>query len=422
MIRSSKHTLKFTNSGKLKLVKEFIDAYGKAIEFYTNYLWTTKIVIGEYVLDVANGLYDCPSMLPKLNINFQTSLSGRALKSASTQACGIVRAVLSKRKKDEQKLEWKKSKGIKDQRLERILQNPPTYPVVDNVHCELNSINCAISSSNNHFEFWLTLGSLFKDRRGLKVSLPIKNYDRAKYWQDKGKFLNGISLSKHDVTFRYEIETPELKKEGDVISIDQGKVQMLTTSRKDVFPEDKHGHTLSSIIDTLSKRKSGSKGFKRKQEHRKNYVNWLVKQLLIENVKEIKLEKITNIKYGRNTSRVLKHWSNPLIRDAILKLAEEEGVLLTMVENAFNSQRCNSCGWTQKFNRKGKLFVCRKCGHSTDADENATLNILQRHELFELPFEFWRQKQNINGFYWTNYGIFASSAEIQSRISQIKTS
>ena len=44
MIRSSKHSIKFTNSGKQKVLSEFINCYKNAMEFYVNYLWNTKII------------------------------------------------------------------------------------------------------------------------------------------------------------------------------------------------------------------------------------------------------------------------------------------------------------------------------------------------------------------------------------------
>ncbi|MEB5262613.1 zinc ribbon domain-containing protein, partial [Pseudomonas aeruginosa] len=131
------------------------------------------------------------------------------------------------------------------------------------------------------------------------------------------------------------------------------------------------GHTLATILQKLSKCKSGSKGFARAAAHRKTHINWLVKQLNLLNVKELKLENVENIKFGVCVSRLLKHWSNPLIRDSLIKLCEEQGVLVTLVANEYNSQRCNKCGWVQKSNRSGKLFHCKHCQHQDDADANA---------------------------------------------------
>jgi len=198
---------------------------------------------------------------------------------------------------------------------------------------------------------------------------------------------------------------------GDVIGVDQGLSTLLTTSRDDEFPLDVHGHTLGAILAKLALCKSGSKGFARAASHRKNHINWLVKQLNLSNIKELKLENVENIKFGVCVSRLLKHWSNPLIRDSLIKLGEEQGVLVTLVDNEYNSQRCNKCGWVQKSNRKGKVFHCKHCHHEDDAYANASKNILIRHTLFELPFGFRSLRKNLKGFFWNQNGLFSKIGE-----------
>jgi transposase len=409
--RSSKHSVKFTNKGKLFNLSSFVDEYKNALVFYISYLWNTRLVCGDCVLDVSQGFYECPKFIDNCIKPEITRLTSRALSCASTQASSMVRSVLNERLKDERKLEWKKSKNMKDERLEKRLQKPPTMPSVDKVKCELNSLNTTLSEGNNTFDFWLELHSLFNDVRGLKFSIPFKNFEQAKKWQTTGEILNGISVSKEMITLRYEVPMEPLKDVGEVIGVDQGLSTLLTTSRGDVFPLDQHGHTLGEILTKLALCKYGSKGFARAASHRKNHINWLVKQLNLSNVKELKLENVENIKFGCLVSRLLTHWSNPLIRDSLLKLGEEQGVLVTLVANEYNSQRCNKCGWVQKSNRKGKVFHCKHCHHEDDADANASKNILIRHTLFELPFGFRALKKNRQGFFWNQFGLFLKTGE-----------
>lgn len=411
MIRSSKHSVKFANGGKQELLSMFVDCYKDALEFYVSYLWDSRIEHDGYLLDVAQGFYVCPKFISSEVKPKVSRLTARALKCAASQASAIVRSVLNKREKDENRLEWKKSKGMKDDRLEKKLSKAPTKPNLKNIHCDLNSILCSLTEGQNSFDFWLELHSLFSDGRGLKVFLPLKNFSRAKKWQSQGEILNGISVSKETVTLRYEVAEVPKKEIGDVIAVDQGLSTLLTTSRNDEFPLDIHGHTLSSILEKLSSCKLGSKGFDRASAHRKNHINWLVKQLNLSNVKELKLENIENIKFGVCVSRLMKHWSNPLIRDSLIKLGEELGVLVTLVGNEFNSQRCNKCGWVQKSNRKGKVFHCKHCHHEDDADANASKNILDRHMLFELPFGFRKLRMNLSGFFWNQNGLFSKTGE-----------
>jgi len=46
--------------------------------------------------------------------------------------------------------------------------------------------------------------------------------------------------------------------------------------------------------------------------------------------------------------------------------------------NMLTSQRCSACGATFEKSRNGEKFICVVCGHSEDADLNASKNILHR--------------------------------------------
>jgi transposase len=153
----------------------------------------------------------------------------------------------------------------------------------------------------------------------------------------------------------------------------------------------------------LSRRKKGSKSFRQAQSHRKNYINWSLNQLNFFNVKEIALEKLCNVRKGKKSSRYLSHWTYTLIKEKLFRLSEDKGFVLIEQDNKFRSQRCSSCGWTHKSNRKGKTFKCLHCGFVTDSDLNAASN----HEVIleGLSPQVWRQHLNrTEGFYWQVVG------------------
>jgi len=54
------------------------------------------------------------------------------------------------------------------------------------------------------------------------------------------------------------------------------------------------------------------------------------------------------------------------------------GGKLVIVNAAYTSQTCNSCGCVSADNRRGKRYVCAECGYSADADVNAAKNIRDR--------------------------------------------
>lgn len=51
--------------------------------------------------------------------------------------------------------------------------------------------------------------------------------------------------------------------------------------------------------------------------------------------------------------------------------------------SSYTSQECEKCGNIHKENRCGEVFRCRSCGYETDADFNASRNILSRFLLQE---------------------------------------
>lgn len=406
-IRSSKLSLKFCNKIKLESLQEFVLEYEASVRTFVEMLWFGRFQFGNYILDIQNQQYDCPMFCPELKL--ESELTARVLKCAKTQALGIVKSVLNKRKKDESKLEFLKTKGITNKKLELVLQTLPTKPEIKNISCEINSLLISVEKSKtSEFDYWLNLHSLYTKKRGKHLQIPLKSHRQMKKLEEKGSLLNSVLLSKSEVQLRFSIQIPEKINNKTTIAVDQGITSLITTSRNDQLPIYQSGKwTMSTIVTEMSKKKKGSKSFRKLVELRKNYINFVINRLNLDEVGEIKLEKIENIRYGRSVGRKMTHFSNPLIRDKFEKLCEETGVLLTHVDNQFNSQRCNKCGWTQKKNRQRKSFKCLNCSHSADADENASQNILIRDSLFIIPFGFRQKKYNLIGFYWTCLGLFS---------------
>ena len=413
-----------TNKTKLSDYADFVCEYRKAVSYYVNHLWNTKLSwntgSGKVMIwDLENDYLDLPAFISTTEIKFETSLSARALKCASTQACGILKAVADKRNKDLSLYNYllRLNKTI-PKSLTKSLANPITKPDLGSIDCEINSIIAACEAGGNSFDLWFTLKSIFNSdtkTRGFTIKIPLVKQRRYLKWEaTDSKILNSFLINEKEISVRFEVKTPAKKLDGKSLAIDQGKVTCLTASNKTESSRCIHGHDLNSICEKASKKKWGSKAFKRAVSHRKNHINWVVNQVSLVGINTLKLEQITNINFGKNVSRSMKFWSNTLIRDSLIKRCEEEGVLFQHVSNEYNSQRCSCCGWTQKKNRKAKLFVCcnHKCKLELDADYNASLNINIRDQLFELPFGFRSLKKNISGFFWTEYGLFDKDGQV----------
>ena len=92
--------------------------------------------------------------------------------------------------------------------------------------------------------------------------------------------------------------------------------------------------------------------------------------------------KIKNMTKGGGSH---KRGLNRVMLDASLgefrRLLEYKGVLygckILSVNPAYTSQRCSSCGHTEKANRQNQAqFSCQSCGFEINADLNASINIL----------------------------------------------
>ena len=78
----------------------------------------------------------------------------------------------------------------------------------------------------------------------------------------------------------------------------------------------------------------------------------------------------------RGLNRVMQDASLAEFRRMLVYKGLLYGCEVTFVNPAYTSQRCSACGHTETENRLSQaLFVCRSCGHRSNADLNAALNI-----------------------------------------------
>ena len=293
-------------------------------------------------------------------------------------------------------------KTKKAKKLQKIYDNVKVNkPNINTVEPELDSRFVELDIDNNtSFDGWLTLTSLGNK---LKVIIPFKKSKHFNKLLLKGKLKTGVRLSKSNLTFMFELPKKEKKDSGNILGIDIGQTTLLSCSDNQVSKKDVHGHDLTSITSKLSRKKKGSKGFKKVDTHRTNYINWSIKQLNLNNIKQIRLEDIKYLRKGKKVSRSLSHWNYKAIFDKLNSYCEDLGVQVITINPTYTSQRCSSCGWTRKSNRKGKLFKCGQCGFTLDADLNASRNIA----LPDLPVlgKAVRLKHpNKKGFFWNVLG------------------
>lgn len=403
MIRSSSHTLKFSNTIKLENLSAFIDEYRRVSKLILDDVWDNGYIDNNIEFNVSKFKYKLPKYLDYNKFKFDTFLSARALSSLVTQLRGNIDAVCKKQSKRIFIFDKKSSEGIFDQKLWTIIEsNQPTKPDVSRINPELSSKCSEFIETGNHFNGFLKLKSLGKSFG--TIILPIKYHkhsNKFKSW----KRLSSFRISKNTIDIRWERNTPDLKNDGRIVGADQGATTILTLS--DGQTTDKlniREEKLLDIMNKMSRARKGSKRFRKLQSYRKNLINECINKLDFDSIKQINLEDVINIGYKRRTSRKMSHWTNTLIRNKIKDICELNGVRFNLQSSPYRSQRCNVCGWVKDKNRKGKEFKCTSCSFYGDADLNAAKN----HEISlpDVPFSFLGSGKNKIGFFWNPDTIF----------------
>lgn len=381
---SSTLSLKYSNKNRLDGLDTVLDEYKICLQKYINILWEEKYIpklIGNDILKQVDSWF-----------------SARMLQCCSKQAVGIVNSVRKKQSKLQFRIEKLNEVGKHKQarKIQLKLNKLQTKPIVKKFQMELDNRFLTIDhSKSTSFDIWIKLTSLGNK---MKLLFPIKKSKHFNKLNSDGKITNGIRIGAEGVTFMFEMDDIAIKTGGNVLGIDIGQKTLLSCSNGYTSTTNKHGYDLMKITDILVRRKKGSNGFRKAQEHRKNYINWSVNQLNLSEYKQINLEKITNLRYKKNSSRKLSHWNYTIIFDKIKGVASKNGVRILEMNPAYTSQRCSCCGWVKKGNRNGKKFKCLSCSYENDSDLNASINLSL--ELKELNPKFILQKRNRTGFYW----------------------
>lgn len=396
MIRSSKHTLKYSNKGKREKINNFISEYRSLLGCVIDDVWENGIVD----FSISDDKLNCPSFLSNDHLKqFDSDFSARMKQCVGKQACSMMRSAVAKRKKLLWWLSVAEDNETKEYIEKTLVLELATKPKTENTIPELDSRFIDVQKGN-HFDLFVRIKQIGNKQT---FNIPIKLTKSANKWLGQGDLKAGIRLSNKEITLIYDIPDKE-KKGGRVVGADQGILTTLTLSDGQATRADKHGHTLSNIQEKLARKKKGSKAFRRAQDHRKNYINWSINQLNFSNIREVRLEKVKDIRKGKRVNKTLRHWTYPLIKSKIKALCEEVGCQFKEVDNVFRSQRCSKCGWVRKANRKGKRFLCNLCLFSGDSDYNAAVNL--ELDLVDVPYWLRVQKINLQGFYWMSGGFF----------------
>lgn len=398
-VRSSSLSIKFANPGKKAAVSEFVDEYARVVSVFVERFWE-KAKDGKLPKKPGTELCKVDSWL-----------NARALQCAAKQASGICCGAHAKNLRRlfiADKL-WEQGQKKQSKKLRDLaFKSSVGFPEIGKLELQLDDRFFAFEKSkSSKWDFWVVIKGFDSRTRGRSIQIPLKS---STHWKKFGgaTLLNSVRISKNEATFSFKYEDKEVPS-GKTIGIDIGLKSVFSTSAGTQVVGGNHGHTLDSITTKITRRKKGSKGFKRACDHRKNFINESVNNLNFSGISAIRIENIKNMKRGKRSSRKLSHWSSRDIFAALESRANLLGVQVEKINPRWTSQRCSECGWVQRRNRKGEQFGCRSCGNAMNADLNAAVNISSN--LPDLAGTAVRERWNLKGFFWSLDGCTRANHE-----------
>lgn len=334
MIRKSTLNLKFANPGKLEKLQEIAEEYKRVVNLFIDDLWERQCFSEKFIKDTS----------------IDSWLSARLKQAAAKQALSIVKSQRKKKKK-----------------------NKPTF---NKLVLELDSRFVDIEQDQNSFDLWINLSSIGNK---IKLQMPSqKHFHFNKFlggnWQLKNSIRIRINERGYLVDVYFQKDTPAKRISGKSKAVDIGYKKLLVSSDGEFLGND-------SIYKKINRKEQKSKAFKRALTERDEEINKQCKALDLENVKELYVEDLNNVKHKtkgkihKKFNSKLQRWSYPQCLRKLIMLAEEHGIKIKKIPPQYTSQRCSNCGVVCKSNRQGEIYKCA-CGLSMDADYNAALNIL----------------------------------------------
>ena len=341
MTRSTKYTLKFSTNKKKNLINSLFDLYSKCLQETIDLMWDKKIPQRKW--------------LSTKDVTWLGDLGGQWKQLVYTHASQIVRGCKARK--------GKKSK-----------------PEMKNFSINIDQKMVKVEKSGNSFDKWFRLRLPFiksgKKVERIEILIPLKDHKHSLKFED-WELCKSIRLSRNSVTLIFEKEIPEIKLDGKILGLDQGFSNLITTSDGQFIGSD-----FTKIYNKISRKKQGSKAFKRALIERNNEINYLInKELDLYPIKELVVEDLKSVKTGINGkfrktfNNKLQRWSYPKVMSKLDRTCEENRVLFTRVDPAYTSQTCSVCGFRDKNNRKAEKFLCLNCGYVDNSDHNAAINI-----------------------------------------------
>lgn len=143
-----------------------------------------------------------------------------------------------------------------------------------------------------------------------------------------------------------------------------------------------------SKVKSEKQKKRISKMTRKNEWYFKNLISEILDTIEDKNISDIVLEDL-NLSFGATFikhpnfeikySRLVRILRLSNVKQWFIEQANKRGIRVHLTNPAYTSQTCPSCGCISRENRKTQeLFECIECGHESNADLNAAINIRNR--------------------------------------------
>ena len=341
MKRAIKLSLNFSTQKKRNAINALLQSYRGAVNFYIKSLWNIKGKLDK------NTLARLPSSKTRLSERYKS----QALKQA-------IETVIATRKAAKTQKKYVKCPVFKGSAI-------------------LDSKFVSIEQGKGSFDLVIRLSCL---KKGKKLTLPTKKTKVFNKWMSfpNAKVLQGCSLSEHCLSAWVEIpDSPP--KPGTSLGVDIGINKLLATSDGEKFGED-----FKKLRDKINRKKPKSKAKQKALRERDNFIHREVNKLPWSIIGFLAVEKLKGLKKGKKKGKgksfrkALIPWTYRQVIEVLRQKAQENRVHLEMVEPAYTSRMCPSCGTVSKDNRKAEDFECIYCHYHNDSDVVGALNVLSK--------------------------------------------
>lgn len=342
IVRSTKTNLKYLTENKRQMLEVILEEYTRVCNRYIEKFWSKPIACYALVKSV---------------LDVTSWLSFRMCQCAAREALGMISAAK----------ESGKEKAV--------------MPIHHGKRMYLSSAMLTYEATGRAkgFDGWLKFTSIGSK---IKMFLPIRKHRQFNKWDAMGKMNSAWIITPKYIQFSWTIETGIKQDTDRTLGVDTGINALASTS-----DGKQYGTDIKQCIETIKRRKHGSKGQKRAVARLKQRMGEVAKEVL-STCNAVVVEKLKNItkntkkfpkrRLGKNVRRTIGRWNVRYWLNRLQQLSEENRVSFRSVPAYFTSVTCPSCGNTDRGNRNGTIFKCQNCNHTDNADVNAAKNIVLR--------------------------------------------